>query len=317
MSVLRITAWKGGVVVAAASLLVACGDSDGGSSASSGGGSDSTGVGVDSSSVAADGSGAGDGTGGSTSSTGAGAGSVVCPGVAYTRTDDPGTALCIDGADSFECGWGSGNPDVDGYVLKGEHDASAQTLTLYIPRDPTNTAFDPFVFDMYYDVGGVDLVLEYMANRAGDYAEVGSWAEAAAGDLGVCGGDAVQGGGEGSCRLACGSDAQCDAGQLCLESDSGRICLAAECTTCFDEIRTCFADDACVFTECGPQDPDFSDTCKQPCDVESGGPCNEGEVCTITGEGSVCLPPECQTQCFDGGTSCYAADGTCEFLGCE
>lgn len=184
---------------------------------------------------------------------------VECPGVAYTRTDVPGTALCLDGAATFECAWGTGNAAVDGYMVQGNHDAANDRLTLLFPDDPSNTSFTEFVFDMLYAVDGVDLVLVYMGSRTGEYREVESWAEAAAGDQGVCGGTPGAGGGDtdgGTCERSCSSDADCGAGEACLSTNDGELCLPSECQDCFADGQGCnFYVAACEFDECTPPPP--------------------------------------------------------------
>lgn len=253
------------------------------------------------------------GGGGGTTGDGGGGDGVVCPGVAYTRTDQPGTALCLDGSATFECAWGSGNPAVDGYMVQGDHDAVNDRLTLSFPDDPSNTSFTDFIFDMLYDVGGVDLVLEYMGTRTGDYREVGSWAEAVAGDQGVCGGG---GGGEaGSCQQPCAADGDCGPGTACLLTDEGQRCLPSECGGCFAAESTCTVNlTTCEFDRCEPVEPDVSETCRQPCAAE-GDDCSPGEYCANTTAGYLCLPSECQG-CFDAGLSCSSNGATCEFNDC-
>lgn len=262
---------------------------------------------------ASDGGSSGAGSDGAMGDSGDGGG-VVCTGVAYTRTDQPGAALCLDGAATFECAWGSGNAAVDGYMVQGDHDAANDRLTLSYPDDPTNTSFTDFIFDMLYDVGGVDLVLEYMGNRSGDYREVGSWAEAAAGDQGVCGGDS-SGGGGGSCQQPCAADAECGAGAACLLTDGGKRCLPSGCGACFGSASTCNVNvTTCEFAGCEPIQPDMSDTCQQPCSVD-GDDCSPGEYCGDTTDGYLCLPSECQG-CFEADLSCSSNSATCEFDKC-
>jgi hypothetical protein len=254
---------------------------------------------------------------------GGGGGGVVCPGTTYMRTDDPGTAICLDGSNTFECAWGSGNADVDGVVVDGVHDAGADVLTLCFPDDPTNTTCTDFSFSMLYGLGP-DLVLDYMGSRSGDYEQVGSWAEATAGDGGVCSGSGGGGDGgadtgvppSGTCELPCVGDVDCDAGEACLTTLDGHKCLPQECQGCFEAGSSCLSNAVtCEFGECGPVDPNFSDTCEEPCNSEVD--CNAGEAClTLADVGNVCVPAECQS-CFDGGQPCSWNGASCEFTACQ
>lgn len=119
----------------------------------------------------------------------------VCSGTAYTRTDVPGTALCLAGDASFECGWGKGNR-TDGYLVHGKENAEKTQLTLSFPDDDTDTTFTDYLFSLLFGTGDADLVLEYQGSRTGDYKQVDSWATAVAGDQGVCSGTTASGNGK-------------------------------------------------------------------------------------------------------------------------
>jgi hypothetical protein len=365
-------------------------------------------------------------------------GALSCAGTAYMRTDDPGTAMCLDGANTFVCSWGSGSSTVDGTFVDGNHDAAANRLTLCFPDDASLQTCTDFEFATLWDAGA-DLVLDYMGTRSGDYQQVGSWAEATAGDGGICSGgtssddgdaddgvvddggvgacgaveqqlaggwitpegsteasdscnrleffaggsghlfmysfgatmeldfgwriegdcdeihydygtgwladysvihrldatkldleatdgsyygertvyDRLGGGGtptDGTCGSACVDATGCDAGQACLNGENGLVCLPPSCETCWAEGRSCsWSGVDCGFVECGEQDPNFSETCQQPCrsDVD----CNAGEACLDSASGNVCLPPSCQG-CWDGGQTCYSNSATCVFDMC-
>ena len=126
-------------------------------------------------------------------------GGLVCTGTAYTRTDVPGTGLCLSGPSSFECAFGHGNPTPDGVHVRGTQDSANNQLTLFFPDDSSAEGVTGFVFSLLFDTGGADLVLDYQGSRAGEYREVGSWAEAVAGDQGACSGasNGASGGGGG------------------------------------------------------------------------------------------------------------------------
>lgn len=134
---------------------------------------------------------------------------------------------------------------------------------------------------------------------------------------GVPDSDSGSGGGpvSATCKQPCADDIDCDADQSCLSTSSGLICLTQECQSCFDDARECQSDNGtCEFFACGAQDPNFSDTCSQPC--QSAAECNVGEACLLSDNGSLCLPPLCQG-CWDAGTSCLSSSATCEFFDCE
>lgn len=189
--------------------------------------------------------GASDGGGGSSGSGGPDPVGIACPGVAYTRTDVPGTALCLDGLDTFECAWTSNNPAFNGYLVQGSHDATEDLLTLAFPDDVARTSFTSFTFDVFYGVDGVDLVLRHMGVRAGDFREVASWAEAVAGDGGLCGGHGS------ACDGPCASDADCGGGAACMATEDGDKCLPIACDGCFDADEVCnYYADTCEFGSC-------------------------------------------------------------------
>lgn len=170
---------------------------------------------------------------------------MLCPGVAYTRTDVPGTALCLNGLESFQCAWTSKNPAINGHKIEGSHDAASDVLTLAYPDDPERTSFTTYTFDTKFGFDGVDLVLTLMGARAGDYQEVGGWAEAVDGDGGLCGG------GGAACDGPCSSDADCGSGQACFATSEGDKCLPTACDTCFDADQFCnYFTAPCEFEAC-------------------------------------------------------------------
>lgn len=169
----------------------------------------------------------------------------ICPGVAYARADVPGTALCLDGLDSFQCTWTSKNPAINGAKIEGNHDAANGTLSLAIPDDAAHSSFTTYTFDVRLAVDGFDLVLELMGIRAGAYREVAGWTVAVDGDGGVCGGRG------GSCDGPCSSDADCASGQACMATEEGDKCLPTACDTCFDADQTCnYYAVSCEFDAC-------------------------------------------------------------------
>lgn len=118
-----------------------------------------------------------------------------------------------------------------------------------------------------------------------------------------------------TCKELCADDLDCDAGQSCLSTANGLVCLPFECQSCFDDARDCQSDnDTCEFFACGAQDPNFSDTCSQPC--QSAADCNVGETCLDSEGGPICLPPDCQL-CWDSGLACQSSTATCEFFDCQ
>lgn len=173
-----------------------------------------------------------------------------CYGAAYKRTDDPGTAICMDGSDTFECAWGSGNPSVDGFRVEGNHDAANDLLTLYFPDNPEASSFTPFTFDVLFGYDGNDMVLEYMGSRSGDYQYTGSWNEAVAGDNGVCGGDGSEPQSE-TCTDYCSTSADCGPGEACLNAMDGMKCLPTSCQGCWDAGYSCsYFATTCEFSQC-------------------------------------------------------------------
>lgn len=241
----------------------------------------------------------------------------MCSGVAYTRTDDPGTAICLDGDDSISCSWGSGNPDVDGTVVDGRFDGS--TFGLCFPDGPQSTTCTWFDFSTFFDVDGHDLVLDYLGTRSGEYAQMVNWDAATAGDNGVCGGTGAgsgsAGGGDGgsaTCQQACNYDSDCGVGESCLNTASGMSCLPYQCPSCWGAGESCsFNGSTCEFVECIPGDS--SDTCVQPCSYDTD--CNTGEACLNSADGMICLPYQCQL-CWDAGMSCNSNTSTCVFVDC-
>lgn len=172
-------------------------------------------------------------------------GDEVCGGVAYTRTDLPGTALCLDGTDSFQCTWVGNNAAIKGHFVEGNHDAANGLLTLAIPDDVARTSFTTYEFAAKLGQDGVDLVLELMGVRAGEYGEVAGWAAAVDGDGGLCGGRG------GACDGPCSSDADCGSGRACIGTTEGDKCLPAACDTCFDADQLCnYYSDNCEFESC-------------------------------------------------------------------
>lgn len=174
-----------------------------------------------------------------------GAADDLCDGVAYTRTDLPGTALCLAGTDSFQCTWTGNNPAIKGHLIKGNHDVADDILTLAVPDDGAHGSFTTYEFALKFGQGGVDLVLELMGVRAGEYDEVDGWSAAIAGDGGLCGGHG------GRCDGPCSADADCGSGRACIATTEGDKCLPADCDTCFDADQACnyYADD-CAFESC-------------------------------------------------------------------
>jgi hypothetical protein len=118
-----------------------------------------------------------------------------------------------------------------------------------------------------------------------------------------------------SCRVECGDDLGCDPGQSCLLTEqSGMICLPTGCVECFDQGASCSSDEfTCEFFECGPPDPDWSETCEEPCATHTD--CGLEEACLSTADGLRCLSISCQS-CFDAGQFCYYDTVTCVFSNC-
>lgn len=117
-----------------------------------------------------------------------------------------------------------------------------------------------------------------------------------------------------TCGERCVSRIDCSIGEACLTTTEGEECLAEECAACFAEGRSCSQSAACGFSECGPVNPDFSDTCTDPC--TSAADCSAGEACLELLElGMVCVPSGCQG-CFDIEQGCTWETTTCAFTGC-
>jgi hypothetical protein len=117
-----------------------------------------------------------------------------------------------------------------------------------------------------------------------------------------------------TCRQPCTYDTDCTGTEACLSTSDGLICLPFECTDCFEVGASCSSNaSTCEFLECGTPDPDYSDTCQEPCADASD--CNVGEDCLYSSNGWICLPPQCQS-CWDDGLLCNPNQVTCDFISC-
>jgi hypothetical protein len=163
---------------------------DAGSPGSGGLAGSSAGTGGAGSGAGAGNSGSGGMNQGGMNSGTSGTSGLSCNGVAYTRTDRLGTAICLDGAKSFQCGWASGDPTLDGLVTYGVFDAAMNKLTLNFYDYPTDQVPTAFVFETRFaPSSSIDLTLIYEGARSGDYDEVESWAKATERDvMGLCNG---------------------------------------------------------------------------------------------------------------------------------
>jgi hypothetical protein len=63
-----------------------------------------------------------------------------------------------------------------------------------------------------------------------------------------------------TCMLSCVDDDECDAGQRCLDTTDGALCLPFECDSCFESDGSCLSSyDGCRFDYCVPAVCDDSD----------------------------------------------------------
>lgn len=116
-----------------------------------------------------------------------------------------------------------------------------------------------------------------------------------------------------TCQMPCVGDADCDLGQLCLDTANGSLCIPAACQTCFDQNGSCESNTAtCEYLGC---EIDTNNTCENPCDTAAD--CNAGQACLDTATmGRVCLPVECDS-CFAAQGLCVWNATSCEYNDCE
>jgi hypothetical protein len=258
-------------------------------------------------------------------------GSWSCGGTAYTRTDVPGTGVCLDAGRSFTCSWRDTGSAFYGVRVEGSHDASGGVVTWRVPDDPEASSYTDLDFDVSFGDGGHDMVLRFMGSRSGEYREAASWADALAapssGDSSVCnggggGGGHADGGDQDeseTCVMSCSSSVDCGPGESCLDSEIGFICLPSSCQSCWDVGETCTYDaSSCGFVGCGEgggaDGGDEGGTCRHDC--EHDGHCSAGLRCYDTSSGSICLSLLCEL-CFEEEQACSSDVETCEFSHCE
>lgn len=172
----RFAGWA--AALALGLTLAACGGgSDSASTTLSGGGSGSS-------------TSTGSGSSGSTdtsSSSGSGSGSAK-----YYRRTDNGTAMALDGANSYFCSW-SDCPSGATCGMKIFGTDRGTAVDWMIPTTANGGNKVKTTFDITRTSSGLTLL--YQGSRAGDYTPASSWNDATRGDNGYCGGTATSGGG--------------------------------------------------------------------------------------------------------------------------
>lgn len=135
------------------------------------------------------GSGSSTSSGSTDSSAGSGSGSGSAK---YYRRTDNGTALALDGANSYFCSWSDcPNGATCGMKIFGTDRGTA--VDWMIPTTANGGNKVKTTFDITRTSSGLTLL--YQGSRAGDYTPASSWNDATRGDSGYCGGTATSSGG--------------------------------------------------------------------------------------------------------------------------